>query len=464
MSSINRSAMNQHQLAKLPDLVRQTIFKFLECDDLLNLVMLYSDLAGPITSFVKSKTVVINQDREGNEEFDFNSDYLVGKSLVRFRMKGDMHLAIKNLVLYNPSVLFNLTAFDNLTYLKIESNAEFKRPGRMTISLENLERFEARFTWENVSIVLDTPKLLDITSDSSSNQLKIIHPRSIQSVDFQRITPITKQMVNLVTLDLYHFSISEVGSLLSDLKQLKKFYFYEAEDALDATNEHLRSALLANPNLKIFYKRIDFHANPLHDAALIQTSDQHLDDQSIQIYQKYIDAVDDHLNHSTLKIRDFESLSVELIRKLTYLENLHVLAAITDAEKWVELLKCLGSRKLTIRPAIEEHHLDLIPEHCSKLTSLEIVSFERGDWVLRLKFLQEFKTGALFDFGLFKRMVQQLYYLKAVRISESHEVKIEEGWIECYAGGELVSKEPKLVFLQLIEQAKLWSTLFNFHD
>ena len=466
MSSIDLSVVKQRQLARLPDLVWRTIFKFLEYDDLLNLKNLCGEPVGPITSFVQSKTVVISQEGESYRQSAFSNDYLVGKSLARFRMNSDMHLAIKNLVLYNPLVLFNLTSFDNLIELTIESTTKFKRPNRMTISLQNLEEFRASFTWNNVCIVLETPKLSYFRSHSALNHFKIIHPRSIQKLVCCRLEEeVIKQMANLKDLNVYNFSIAAAGSLLSDLKQLSKFYFFVREDPADDTSEHLRLALLANPNLRIFYKRIDFNANPLQDADLAETSNSRLDDQSVPVYQKYIDAVDETLNHTEFEIRDFESLSMELIRKITFLDSLHALSTITDAEKWVELLQLLQTShlaKLTINSAVEEHHLDLIPEQCPTLTSLEIDPFEADDWVLRLKFLEEFKTGALFDFELFKKMVQQLYYLKAVRVSKSYEIKIEGGVAKCYADGEVVLIEPKAVFLHTLESAKLWSALFSF--
>ena len=462
MSSTDRSAMKQHPIAKLPDLARQTIFKFLEYDDLLNLKVFCGELAGPITSFLQSKTVVIGLEGKCYGQSAFSNDYLVGKSLTSFRMNDDMHLAIKDLVLYNPPVLFNLTSFDNLIELTIESTEDFSRKNRMTISLQSLKEFEANFESDNFDIVLETPKLSDFRTDSALSHFNIIHPRSIQKLVCRRLEEVIKQMINLVTLNVYNFSVGDAGNLLSDLKQLKKFYFFVREDPADDTSEHLRPALLANPNLRIFWKRIDFNANPLQDADLAETSDHCLDDQSVQIYQKYIDAVKRTLNHDELEIRDFESLSVELIRKITYLENVQVLGAITDAEKWVELLKLESLNDLTINSAVEEHHLDLIPEHCPTLAFLEIDPFEAGDWVLRLKFLKEFKTGALFDFGLFRKMLQQLYYLRAVQASERYEIKIEDSLVECIMDGGVVLREPKAVFLQLIESVKFWSALFSF--
>ena len=453
--------MKLHQLAKQP-LILQTIFKFIEYDDLLNLKILCSDLVGPITPYVQSKTVVISQGSENYGQSAFSNDYLVGKSLARFRMNDDMHLAIKHLVLYNPLVLFNMTTFDNLTHLTIESTTVFNRPTRMTISLQNLEEFEASFESNNFNIVLEAPKLSKIWCSFDLSHLKIIHPHPIQELSCIRIENVIKQMVNLTTLRILKFKIFEAGSLLSNLKQLRKFYFFVSETRLDTRIEgHLRSVMLANPNLRIFFKRIDFNANPLQNY-LVNTSDNRLDDHSIQVYQMYIDAIEKTLNHDLLEISSFDRLSVELIRKMTLLSSLHVLGAITDAEKWVELLKLPRLAKLKINSPVEEHHLDLILEHCPTLASLEIDPLEVRDWVLRLKFLEEFTTGALFDFELFKKMIQQLYYLKAIRAFKLYEIKIEDGWVECYTDGEVVLREPKAVFLHTIESANLWSALFDF--
>ena len=464
MNSTDRSTMEKHQLAQLPDLVWPTIFKFLDLDDLLNLKMVFGELKQLMSLYVESKKVVINQGNTRYLQSPFISSYLVGKSLVRLRLNQDMHVCLKKLVLFNPLTLFNLTGFDNLTDLTVKSNSgcSFRWSNPVIFRLKNLERFSLRPQVDSISIILETPKLSFLGIESELAEAKILYPRSIRTLDCMRIRQIVKQMTNLEILDTLHFSIRETGDLLKSLKGLKKFIFYKRDSDRDATNGYLQSARLENPNLSIYYKRIDFNSNPLQDDDLEETSDQRLDDDNFAIYQRFIDSVDDCLNHSTLEIRDFESLSVELIRKVTLLESLHVLGAISDNAKWVELLKLSKTTNFTIKSAAEEDQLRLIPEHCPFVTVLEVASFQGGDWVLRLRWLKEFKTDLMFDFELFKRMIKELRDLKLIRLTESHQIKIDDAAVECLSGKVVVLREPKFVFLQTVQLVSCWGDLFNF--
>ena len=447
--------------ANLPDLIWLEIFKFLEYDDLLILKKICGELKDLLSLCVQSKTVVINQDKEEYDRSRFSSKYLVGKSLIGFRMRSDMHPDIKKLVLHNPFALFSLTSFDNLTELRIESTASFNRPNRITIRLKNLESFTVNINCSEVSIVLDAPKLSVLFYCSNIDRLEITHPGSIKRANSWRIGPIVKQMVNLQSLEVYYFKSSEAGSLFDDLKRLKNFHFHKREDDLNVTNERLRSALQSNPNLRIFYKRIDTNSNhALQDAQLDRASNHSLDDQNLAVYQKYTNAINERLNHDELQIRDFQRLSVEFVRKLTGLKSLHVLGAIVDGEKWIELLKRPDFARLTIKSTLQEGQLNLIPEHCPFASFAKIASFQRGDWVLRLKFLEEFRTDVLFDFELLKKMIQQLHYLKLIR-AKSYKIKIEDAVVECISNGDVVFREPKSVFLQTIELVNGWDMLFN---
>lgn len=104
--------------------------------------------------------------------------------------------------------------------------------------------------------------------------------------------------------------------------------------------------------------------------------------------------------------------------------------------------------------------MNLIPEHCPFASFAKIASFQRGDWVQRLKFLEEFRTDVLFDFELLKKMIQQLHYLKLIR-AKSYKIKIEDAVVECISNGDVVFREPKSVFLQTIELVNGWDMLFN---
>lgn len=81
-----------------------TSLRLLEYDDLLNLKKI-------------SRTVVINQGNEGFDQFCFSNEHLVSRSLIRFKLNKDMHLAIKRLVLYKPLRFYHLRNFDKLTNL-----------------------------------------------------------------------------------------------------------------------------------------------------------------------------------------------------------------------------------------------------------------------------------------------------------------------------------------------------------
>lgn len=459
--SINRPAMKEHQLAKLPDLVWQKIFRFLEYDDLLNLNKVYGELKDLLSRYVESRTVVINQSKESYLRSAFSNEYLLSHSLIRLQMNSDMHLSIKKLVLYNPFRLYNLRNFDNLTSLTIEATANLKLQGQFMISLKNLENFDTLISNSSgVSIVLEAPKLVKFYVDLDLDQLQILHPRSVKTASSPRLCRTVKEMVNLERLETYDFAISDAGNFFGDLKRLRQFVFFKRDDDLNITNEYLRSAQLANPNLRIFFKTVDINSNALQDAELDQISDLFLNDQSLAVYQKYVDVLDESLNHLVLQIHDLQSLPAALLRNLTPLEDLQIVGEINDGEKWCELLKLPKLFRLTINATLKQEQLELIPEHCPFVTYLEITPFECGDWLLRLKYLEEFRTDLRFDFELLKRMVRQFYRLKVLRV-ESYEIKIEDAVVECISNGDVVLREPKPVFLQTIESVDLWSELFE---
>lgn len=75
-------------------------------------------------------------------------------------MNSDLNLSVKSLMFDNPLMLFDLKGLDNLKFLNIVSTTDFRRPPRITVSLENLEEFCAKIDDDNVEIVLEPPKLL----------------------------------------------------------------------------------------------------------------------------------------------------------------------------------------------------------------------------------------------------------------------------------------------------------------
>ena len=229
MSSTDHSAM-KHKLAELPDLVWPEIFKFLEYDDLLNILTLKnvcSELKDLVSLYVKSKTGAINQENESYEVSSFDNDYLVGKSLIGFRMNSDLHLSIKGLVLYNPLMLFDLIGFYNLTNLVIYSSISFKRPIQIKICLKNLEYFEAEIKSDKVSIVLEAPNLSFLHFEFYLDGFQILHLHLIQELIFWRIKPVVKQMVNLVNLNVYQFKISDTDDLFGKLKKLRPLFILQ---------------------------------------------------------------------------------------------------------------------------------------------------------------------------------------------------------------------------------------------
>ena len=461
MSSIDSPAMKKHQLANLPDVVLRKIFELLDLDDLLNLAKIYGELKEVILEHMRSKLVTITQNK-----YYFSTAitraYLVGKSLARLRMNNDLHLGIKKLTLVNPLALFNLTSFDNLIELRISSNTTFRRLNRIIFHLKNLEIFTTTINCQNVLIVLEAPKLRVLRSLSSSllvNQFRLVHPQSVQEATCTKIDSIVKQMINLVSLRVHTFRIGEAGTLFEDLKQLREFFFKQTEDSSNATNVFLQSAVRAKPGLQAFYKNIDITSNPLLDPDTATISDFFLDDASLSILQRYsVDAVD----VNELRIRHLAALPVELIRKMP-LEILHVLGEIAEDEQWVELLKHPKLNIIRIDSVLRDDQLELIPEHCRiTVNFLSVKSLVRGDWILRMKHLVVFESIVLFDFELFKMMIQQLYHLKSV-MAQLCVVQIDDGgMVECRSNGVLVLREPKPVFLQTIELVSSWSLLFNF--
>lgn len=146
------------------------------------------------------------------------------------------------------------------------------------------------------------------------------------------------------------------------------------------------------------------------------------------------------------------------------LNTLYVLHRLADESKWIELLSVSKLNRIVINSVVEMKYLNAIAEHCSKhLYHLEVNDFTDGGWILRLKYLKQFKSKCLLDLELFKSMVKQLAYLNKVEFFDIYKVDIKDpqSKIQFSLNNLTVLSEPKSVFLRILDSISFYSDLFN---
>lgn len=311
-------------MLRLPNELILKIFGHLEYDDLLMVKKANIGWLNLVRCFIESRRVVVNQSTSRDYGCSFHStEYLICNSTICFRMNTDLHCSIRDMILFHPFVLFSLTNFDNLQNLKIMLSSSFRKSKPSIFKLQNLKflSLNANSTQEvnqtlyySQDITLETPNLTKLKTNIDLNCFTIIHPRSIRMLLCRRTSSAIKSMTNLEELNCFCFDI--VDDLLAHLKNLKFLIFFQWIGHLPSTIQYIEYNLSTNSNLKVYYKRIDFNQNPMKDDELLQTSNEYLDDQSLQVYTKFVDSIKETLNQIRLEIRQLENVSIEIIRLL----------------------------------------------------------------------------------------------------------------------------------------------------
>ena len=455
-----------NQTAFLPDKIWLKIFDLLEYDDLLILIHVNENWTDLVIQVIKSKIVVSNETKEDYETSYFNNQYLVSKSASAFKENMFLHSIIKKLVIFKPLALFNLTNFDNLTSLEIEIDPNFKKINQpIFLALKNLKVFSfcSEMNLSNLvrinSFILELPNLDYL----NLNTFEIMHPNSIKKFQCLELTPLVRQFKCVEELIVFDFR--RVDNLFEDLKFLKSFIFCYSNEDLDSTIRYLEAKQLINKNLKVFYKNIDIISNPHQQNEVIEATANCVNDEDLEVYFRFIDFIKKgDFRPFLIQIKNLDNLPVEMLKLMENINTLFFFGEITDDQKFIQLISLPSLKKINITIIIGQNHLDLIPLHCKSLRNLEIDHFQNGSFILKLKYLKEFKCKQLISLEFFKVMIKKLYYLKKIEFKDSYEIEIEDGVVQCLFKNEIVLRQPKCVFMQRICLINSWSKIFNYSN
>ena len=453
---------------QLPNLILLKIFDYLEYNDLLIIVRVNEEWKDLVMSIIKSKVVVVNENKEDYESSYFSKKYIIAKSQIVFKQNTDLHMNITNLVLFYPSTLFNLKNFDNLIELVIRLNSNLKISNqKFFLKLKNLEQLSVFFDPTNnlrsaypaINFILELPKLSYFTTNVELNYFQILYANSVKYFSCSKTTSLIKQFKCLEKLSAMVFL--RIDDLFEDLISLKSFIFYRSNEDLNAIIHYLQSKQAINKNLTIYYKQIDHLSNPHQQNEIVNSDSSFLTDQEMQVYFTFIDFIkDDHLNQKEIRISNLDNLPVEVLKLMIFFRKLKFSSKTIDEEKWIKLLAAPKLVEINLTSIIAQNHLDLIPVHCKQLRCLEINDFENGQFILALKFLKQLKTKQLIDIQLFKNIIMTLYYLNTIEMSDFYKIEIDKNVVRCFLNDKIVLKKSKSDFIQIICLSDYWSDIF----
>ena len=455
------------------------IFGYLSFDDLMTIKNVNERFSSLVQNVLRLRVVLIKDvtdDKSAticrpfgcNERF-LVSSFLLGRSMINFKINTDIHQHLTKLIFYNPCKLFNLTSgFDNLLNLEIQlvSYALVTKPSKFIFKLGNLRRLTYRDkTSSSLRFILDTPKLTYLKINTSSTHFKVMHPKTVEELHCLSNIAI-ESFVNLKALYCRNLHLDRERSL-KPLKKLERFFFYTLDNfSFNAAIDYFETC--ENENLSIYYKSISLDAepHPLESEAILKISLQRLRDHDLQLYETNLAHLGENPMQIDAELQELDARSMAIVHKLTNLCSLTLTGEVRDEEKWKAILQLPMLSELQLRCKMSQAFLDQIPTHCRNLFKLDIQHFDNLNFVLQLNNLAKFTTNQFFDFHLLCTMIRKLQKLRTVRTS-FYGIEITAGRVRCKLDGSanlFVLDELKEVFVQMIHSIDDWTNLFKLDD
>ena len=397
------------------------------------------------------------------------SDFLVGRSIINFKINDDVHQQLTKLVLYNPRKLFNMIGFERLVSLEIQlkSNTPTTKPIKLVFKLDNLRRFiYVDKTASNLRFIMDAAKLTHLKVNVSLSCFKIMYPRSIEELHCLSNISI-EPFVNVRTIHCKHLYYDRDRSLKT-LRSLKRFFFYMPHDGVNQVAVLQYFSTSENPALAVYYRSIHFDADPhpLRSDDVLSLSLQRLKDDGLQTYEANLEHLGEHLTQSELELGNLDERSMAIIQRLANLTVLTLNNEVRNEEKFVEILRSPMLSELQLRCMIPQELLDQIPEHCRHLTKLEISYFEDVNFILELHELTSFSTNQFFDFRLLGVILNRMRKLRTIR-AHFYVIEITGDRVRCRLDTNsvlYVLDERRDTFVQMIASIDDWTALFKLDD
>ena len=391
-----------------------------------------------------------------SEQCVYMGEFLVGRSLVNFRINSELHRNIRRLIIFNPKVLENLSNFDSLHHLEVIAIGELKRPRTSSVlfAFTNVEiiNFNIRTTFD-VKYILDTPKLKYLKTNLSLNYLKVMHPETLQELTCPNNHLAEHLFVNLRVFRCLHF-YSFAGSL-DTLSSLEEFHFYnmtmdfhEIQHFFDNFN-----------NLRVYYKNFRLEDDPIESHEVRSIPIHSLEDAHLETCDTFADLVAPLLQ-SELNVRHLDSRSLNVIRQLTNLKALIVSGTVTSREKFIELMMASQLEQIEINCSLDQALLNEIPTYSPYLTRFKITNCNDIRFIFRLKYLKTLITTQFFEFVLLRRLLTEFRYLRMIQIS-FFKMEILNDRVLCKIDTICNLDESKDIFIQTIYSINSWTALFE---
>jgi len=447
------------------------IFGYLNYDDLMIVRQIDDDWREIVNRLLDTRLVLINDDRAEDDILIYKlfhsnlyvtiDHFLLGRSMINFRINNQAHEFIKKLIIFNPRNLNNLIGLDNLIHLEIISDLNFKRTiSPFVLSFANLVTLNLIFSTD-VKLIIDAPKLKYFKSNLSLSSLKLMRQENLEELYLPSNNHMQSyQFTNLKVLSCNHFAA--IHDFFEPFKSLKEVHFYNLRE-FHGLHQYFMDLL--DRQFRVYYKNFSIEVQPLQSREIRSIPMRRLEDNHFDIYDTFDEAYGDFLQEE-LNIKFLDLRSFDAIERLTNLKMLKVSGTFFNREKWIELLKVSRQLKsIDIDCSLNRTFLQLIPTHCPYLTTLKMNHYHDLDFIFNLKYLKTFQTTYFFKFNLFKRMLIELRFLRNVHINffKLQFVKDKANCqIDNNSPGTL--QESKDIFIQLVHSVDDWIKLLGLES
>lgn len=448
------------------------IFNYLSFDDLMSVKEVDDNFMLLVQDVIKSSKIVLINERLQNSVFvhqlfdsgviiDFE-DCLIGKSFINFHINQKIHHKINKLILLDPNKLSNLIGFHNLVYLEIILTSYTDKRNETILKMDNLRAFSfVNRKGSSLNFILDLPKLRCLKVNVSLINFKFMYPNTIEELSCINNHSIEQfenlRIINCISLDIY-------GELtgIRQFKFLEKFHFLSlsARTNQNSVNQFFETD---NENLVVSYKSFNLIAEPLSNPLILNISMKNLNDFNLEIYDRHLNQLVHPLVQTELKIENLDERSLDILRKLVYLETLIITGEINNENKWISILTSRFLTDLQLKCRINQNLLEIIPLFCKHLTKLEIRYFDGiPNWIFELTNLTTLVSNFFFEFKLLKLLLIKLKKLKHIKIVFCNfEISTDRVMCRFNYEDSFYLDEDKQVFIQILDSVNEWSKIFE---
>lgn len=251
---------------ELPEELLILIFNFLDYDDLLVVRTIDETWNNIVLKILSTKTVLINDFQPDdilvhrfyhtNQLVDIGGALLLGHSITNFRINSYVHSKIKQLIIYNPRVIENMSNFDSLIHFElfVKTSTKRSRSEQVLFSLPNVETIYFDIRVNTQKYILNTPKLRKFRTNLTFESCKLMYPETIEELMANSNQFFQHNFTRLKVFRCIHFFAN--SKCFDSLRSLKEFHFYNwsnGNGSMEDLNNFLDDLDMVN-EARVFYK------------------------------------------------------------------------------------------------------------------------------------------------------------------------------------------------------------------